>query len=99
MASIKCAVCGQSYEISGIHVLGHEEDLWFLEVNCSSCQAQSLVAAVVRQGKASDAITDSTKAELDEFGHMDVVTADDVLDVHIFLKDYHGDFTQLFGQS
>ena len=68
-------------------------------MDCSSCHAQSLVAAVVRQGKASESIMDITEAELGKFGRMDVVTADDVLDVHIFLKDYDGNFTQLFGQN
>ena len=99
MAANKCTACGQCYEIDDIDVLGHEDDLWFLKVDCSSCHARSLVAAVVRQSRASDYITDVTEAELDKFSHMDVITGDDVLDAHIFLKDYDGDITRLFEED
>ncbi|MBA7481303.1 hypothetical protein ES707_16773 [subsurface metagenome] len=99
MTSIKCSVCRQCYEVNNVEVLGHQEDLWFLSVFCSACQTQSLVAAVVKEGKASKVITDLTEAELDKFKKMDKLTANEVLDMHSFLKDFDGDFSQLFSQK
>ena len=99
MASTKCGVCGQRYEVDNIHVLGHEKDLWFLKVYCSACHSQALVAAVIKEGKIPDFITDLTEVELDKFKNADVITADDVLDAHIFLRDVDGDFSQLFSQK
>ena len=99
MASIKCAVCGQSYETDNISVLGHHEDLWFLRTLCSSCHAQCLVAVVIKEGKAPAVITDLTEAELDRFRDVDMVTADEALDMHSFLKDFDGDFSQLFNRQ
>lgn len=85
--------------MDNIHVLGHQEDLWFLKARCSACHSQSLVAAVIKEGRTSHFITDLTEAELDKFGNADVITADDVLDAHTFLRDFDGDFSQLFSQK
>jgi len=99
MTSIKCSVCGQRYEVDNVRVLGHQEDLWFLSVFCSACQTQCLVAAVIKEGKAPKVTTDLTEAELDKFKKMDKLTPDEALDMHSFLKDFDGDFSQLFSQK
>jgi len=99
MTSIKCSVCGQRYEVDNVRVLGHQEGLWFLSVFCSACQTQCLVAAVIKEGKAPKVITDLTEAELDKFKKMDKPTADEMLDMHSFLKDFDGDFSRLFSQK
>jgi len=96
MTSIKCGVCGQRYEVDNIKVLGHQEDLWFLSVSCSACQAQCLVAAVIKESKTTEVTTDLTEAEWDKFKKMDKLTADEVLDMHSFLKGFDGDFSRLF---
>ena len=96
MTSPKCSVCGQHYEVDSVKVLGHQEDLWFLSVSCSACQTQCLVAAVVKESKTPKVITDLAEAELDKFKKMDKLTADEVLDMHSFLKGFDGDFSQLF---
>ena len=98
MTSIKCSVCGQRYEVDKVKVLGHQEDLWFLSVSCSACQTQCLVAAVIKESKAPKVITDLAEAELDKFKKIDKLTADEVLEMHSFLKGFNGDFSQLFSQ-
>ena len=99
MTSIKCGVCGQRYDVDNIDVLGHREDLWFLRVVCLSCHTQALVAAVVKEDRLPEVITDLTEAELDRFRDVGVLTADDVLDMHNFLKDFDGGFFRLFSQK
>ena len=99
MASVKCTVCGQRYETDNISVLGHQEDLWFLRVLCSTCHTQFLVAAVIKEDKEPKVITDLTEAELDKFRDAGVLSADDILDMHGFLKDFDGDFSRLFSQQ
>jgi len=56
------------------------------------------VAAVVKEDRAPKVITDLTRAELDRFKNMGVVTADEVLEIHNFLKDFNGDFSRLFSR-
>ncbi len=99
ISSIKCGVCGELYEIDSIHVLAHEGDLWFLKTFCSACHTRCLVAAVIREGRPAEVITDLTEAELDKFGGVGRLTADEVLDMHNFLKDFDGDFSRLFSRS
>jgi hypothetical protein len=54
------------------------------------------VAAVVKEGGRPEALTDLTKAELDE-SRDNVIELSDILDMHNFLKDFDGDFSRLFG--
>ncbi|MFC2007157.1 hypothetical protein ACFLVB_00940 [Chloroflexota bacterium] len=98
-ASIKCGSCGQKYRLSDIEILGHKEGMWFLRASCSLCQNSCLVAAIMGEGKAGDEITDLTALELQRFGDGAVVGADDLLNVHDFLKNFDGDFSALFEQS
>ena len=99
MTSIKCESCGQNYEMGNIDVLGNSDDLWFLKVLCSSCHTQSLVAAVIKESHTPKVITDLTETELEKFPDAGVVDADDVLNMHKFLRDFKGDFSCLFGQK
>jgi len=96
MSSVKCAVCEQRYEEDGIRIIGHQEDLWFLSVFCPACHSRLLVAAVVKEDMAPEIITDLTKTEQEKFRNMDRLIANDVLDMHNFLKDFDGDFSRLF---
>ena len=98
LSSTKCGACGQRYEVDDINVLGHQEDLWFLSAFCPACHTRCLVAAVIREGKVPELITDLTEAELDRFRNAGKLTANEVLDMHNFLKDFGGDFSQLFSQ-
>jgi len=98
MASIKCGICGQRYEADDVSVLGHQQDLWFLSAFCSACHTRCLVAVVVKEDRVPEVITDLTEAELERFRNMDTLTADEVLDIHDFLKDFDGDFSRLFDQ-
>ncbi|MFQ6122033.1 MAG: hypothetical protein ACE5LA_03115 [Dehalococcoidales bacterium] len=97
MTSMKCDSCGRHYEAYNVDVLGHREDLWFLRVFCPACNTQCLVAAVVKEDRIVEAVTDLTKAELDKFKDS-VIEVDDVLNMHNFLKNFNGDFSRLFSQ-
>jgi hypothetical protein len=96
VASIgKCVACGTSYGVDGITVLGHQGDLWFLMVACTSCSSHALVAALIKEGKAQTLQgVDEAKSLLSK----DPVTGDDVLDIHEFLQNFDGDFARLFDQ-
>jgi MinD superfamily P-loop ATPase len=96
IASIKCGACGQHYEESDIDVMEHNGELWFLRVFCSSCHTRCLVAAIIREEEKAGVITDLTGAELDKFKDVDSAGVDDMLDMHVFLKDFNGDFSRLF---
>ena len=99
MSSIKCSVCGEGYEVSDIKVLGNQDNVWFLNVSCPACRSRALVAATIKGSIPSKAITDLTKAESAEFAEACAISADDVLDLHTFLRYFDGDFARLFSQN
>jgi len=92
----RCTQCGERYEGENVRVLGHYSDLWFLSVYCPACHCQGLVAAVLQEGKRPELITDLTEEEYAKFREIAVVDADDVLDLHNFLKEFDGDFSGIF---
>ena len=98
MSAVKCSSCGKFYEVDNVEVLGHHESLWFLSVFCPKCRSQYLIAAVVSEEKAIEVISDLTEAELGKFKDAGELTADEMLDMHSFLKDFDGNFSRLFGQ-
>ncbi len=96
IASLKCSSCGQSYQEAGIDVIEHKEELWFLKVFCPACHVRSLVAAIIREDPALPAVTDLTATEMESFRDAAAIGEDDLLEMHAFLKDFHGDPSGLF---
>jgi hypothetical protein len=96
LSNMKCTVCGRHYELANVNVLGHQENMWFLSVFCPACSSQGLVAAVIKEGKISEIVTELTEAERSKFANVPPIGADDLLDMHAFLKEFEGDFSSLF---
>ena len=99
ISTIKCSNCGHKYELVDVKVVGHEDDLWFLSASCSSCDTQGLIVAVIANGKPAEVITDLTEADYRKFVNTEPVGVDDVVDMHIFLQNFDGDFTALFSEE
>jgi len=99
IATIKCGICGRPYEGGNVRILGHRDDLWFLSVFCPACRSQGLVAAVIKEGQLPQLITDLTEADQAKFRELEPVDSDDLLDIHAFLREFDGDFAQLFSEG
>ena len=99
VASIKCGSCGQPYSPDGIEVIERKDELWFLKALCTSCHVGVLVAAIIREESSPEIFTDLTETELEKFRELGTVSEDDLLDMHGFLKDFHGDIPRLFRQE
>ncbi len=98
VANIQCAVCGEAYVMDNVQILGHQDDLWISAVTCAHCHTQGLIFAVVRGGELdSEVISELTPDEMDALEELGDITADEVLDLHEFLKDFDGDLFQLLG--
>ena len=96
MSAMKCSACGESYQINNIKIVGHQDDTWFLNISCISCQRQSFVIAIMKGDKPPEIITDLTEKEAAKISQSRTINADDMLDIHNFLKDFDGDFSRLF---
>jgi len=97
MTAVKCTACGEHFKADDVDVLARVAGLWFLKVSCSSCHTQSLAAAM--EEDIVSQISDFTEAEQDKFEGAGAVTDDYLVMVHDFLRDFEGDFAQLFEES
>lgn len=99
LSNMKCGSCGQRYETTNMNILRHREDLWFLSVYCPSCKSQGFIAAIIKEGKLPEVITELTEAERAKFSTAPPIGSDDVLDIYTFLEEFSGDFSSLFPEK
>lgn len=95
LANIQCIICQHHYKPSDIRAIEHHDQAWMIAVTCSHCGTQGVILAVVEEVKESE-IAELTPEEELAFQQMPSIDADEVLDVHEFLRDFNGDFEELF---
>ena|SRR5947209_13436217 len=97
-----CPVCGRSLRGCDVRMLSHVEDRYTVQVTCGACHVTFIVVLVI-QGAPLEALTDAElELELDEVdGGVPVGAApepiqpDELLDLHLLLKDFQGSFREL----
>ena len=98
VSSIKCSQCGQHYGTANTDLLGHRDRrLWVFSVSCPSCGARRrlVVAGGVDQRTELPQV-DAEHIEAETSDSSTPLTSDDVLEMHVFLKDFNGDFRTIF---
>jgi len=102
-----CPVCGRSLKGCDIQVLSHEDERFHLQVTCAPCQVPFIVVLAIAGGAVEEiesvetaaqvAIVEASSAEVDESA-LEPITIDEILDVHLYLKDYQGTLKDLLQQ-
>ena len=97
LTSFGCERCGRSYESSDIRVLAQRDDLFVVDFQCEPCGSRA-VAFVTVEIETTDETDDDSEAEveIERISGPMPVDADEVLDMHLFLQDFDGDFQALF---
>jgi hypothetical protein len=103
-----CPVCGRSLRDCELRMLRQVEDRYTVQVTCSACQVQFIVILAV-QGEGLEPIAQDELAldvDLTEEGEAvegvagepvrEPIQSDEVLDVHLLLKEHNGRLTDLF---
>ncbi len=108
----RCSVCHRHFSTDDVHILNRQPDMWTMMVECTDCHSRNFVAALMNDGDPGEArlalreLSDTIAQELvpaaaepdpgDTLAAGDPVSATDVVDMHLFLKVFDGDFKQLF---
>jgi hypothetical protein len=104
-----CPVCGRSLKGCDIQVLSHEEERFHLQVTCAQCQVTFIVVLAIAGGaveeiesvetaqqltaaEAQAVIEPSSSADVPD---LEPISIDEILDVHLYLKDYQGTLKDL----
>lgn len=99
ITNLKCRHCGGQYSTGNIQVLGQHKETWFVSAYCPQCQNEGLLALSVNRGHTRQPATDLTPQEVDRTSHLPPISADEVLDIHLLLRDFDGDFTAAFSRK
>ena len=100
LSNIRCPVCHRRYQTDDILTLDHREDMWLMALSCPECETDGLVLAIVKSEETEiDQLTELTSDEIACFEMRGPITADEVLDFHEFMRDYHGDMAELLGDE
>jgi hypothetical protein len=86
--NVRCPQCGKSYDFSAIQIRGIVDSIVFLELNCPN--HMPLLATVTLSRPAKSQMRKATS---------DKIQSDDVIETYRFLKDWKGNFAELFGET
>lgn len=109
-AQTRCAVCKTPYGREGVNIMGRRGEAWMIAVTCPHCATEGLLIATVddadtetatvevseQEESAPKIMYDVTYDEWMAFQELPPVSCDDVLDMHLFLENFDGDFGGLF---
>ena len=100
LASFGCAACGQAYGQGHIRLIAQREELFFVDLSCDHCGSQAVAIVTIqidgdRATREGGELVRVDEPETDELPDGPPVSADDVLDAHRLLDDFHGDVYQL----
>jgi hypothetical protein len=84
-----CAVCDGPVPAGSVKVLARRDGLAFVQLDCDACRSTTL--AFLLDG------TSELRDDAPASGRGGVVSADDVLDMHVFLRGWHGGLADLVG--
>jgi hypothetical protein len=96
IAQIRCMECGRPYDPHDFVLVQRRQDMWVLSTRCRHCDEPCHVVVFMEPAAEPEPVTDLTPKELEVSDQWPPITADDVLDVHMFLREFEGDFEELF---
>jgi hypothetical protein len=107
-----CPVCGRSLKGCDIQVLSHEDERFHLQVTCAQCQVTFIVVLAIAGGGVEDlekiavemepaettAMVEASSGRTSDAPDLEPISIDEILDVHLYLKDFQGTLKDLLHQ-
>jgi hypothetical protein len=111
--TLPCSSCQTPYELEDIEVLSTFDDQGLFNLRCAKCQNQLLVHITIsdddkkqseQKNKGKQQIIRThrsiTEKEIDkQMLSPNQISSDDIIDMHMFLNQFNGDFKQLFSKK
>ena len=110
-----CPRCGSPYQSESVQVLARRSEVWMIMLSCATCQQKDTFVVKFplelqgRRNVTSYRLSRPPSPPLSEkLPPLEIppdpvpttpVSSDDVLDMHLFLKDFNGDFHSLFAEN
>ncbi len=99
----KCPICGRNLRGCEIRILNKQDERFTVRVTCAACRVSLVVLLLIQSAKdetppeADDelVIADVVSAEGPARAATDPIEAEEVLELHLLLRDFHGSFDEL----
>ena len=93
----RCAHCNRQHNPDNVAVMGtYEDGVWVIGVDCDGCRQPGMFIVSVRKDSSLEDVNELTEAEQERFLAARMVDTDDVDAVRSFLKDFKGNFSDIF---
>jgi len=96
ITNMSCAICQNRYEEDDIHFIDHHDDIWIMSIVCKQCHTRGQVFALIKEHDDETTMAELTLDEWAKFQEMPQIDSNEVLDMHQLLKNFEGDFGELF---
>jgi hypothetical protein len=93
-----CPVCGRSLKGCDVQVLSHEEERFHLQVTCAQCQVTFIVVLAIAGGAVEEIDKAIPEPDAEPVAAAEPITIDEILDLHVYLKNFQGTLTELIQQ-
>ena len=99
MVKMKCKECGNYYNEEDIEIIENDDGSCFLNIYCRTCDRRSFAIALTKREEQNDNTDHDENEQPVRLETPVPIDADDIIDIHSFLKDFDGDFVTLFGHK
>ena len=98
VAQLHCLDCGRAYDRDDFALAHRWDDVWVLASHCHHCDARSHIVIFMHADATPTPGCDLTPEEASTAERLPAINADDVLDMHLFLTEFDGDFEEFFAR-
>lgn len=92
IGSRRCQVCRREFDREHMRLAARHDQLWIVSVRCRLCRNQEVFWITPKDFDVDGIVA----AERAKSAGQPAITGDDLLDVHQFLKEFDGNFKELF---
>ena len=98
LTRLRCAECGKPYEPEDFVLVNRWQNVWVLGVECCHCGGSGYVVIAMQFDEEPKPEIGPLPEEVDRTKVGSPLTADDVLDMHLFLEEFDGDFENIWAE-
>lgn len=92
---VNCPQCDNSYSNDDINVISAVGEKCMIVAQCDYCKTSILITANLSLSNPDTSVPQNISTTVQSMETKEIVSSDDVMDVHQFLKDFKGNFDEI----
>jgi transcription elongation factor Elf1 len=100
-----CPVCGRNLRGCEVTMLNHQEDRFTVRVTCAACHVSFIVVLAIQTAGVEAVMDEDDEIVIEDVSQATParpgpgpIEADEILDLHLLLRDFQGSFDDLIKQ-